>query len=567
LGTPNNMKYAVGCSDFFTDYFLATQGEDGSWTALSENYQNDIAKIVYTCQVLLALKECFSLTPGLKQIGIKGIGSLENIGVSNPLFQYLLKLKSLNAWKDYASIDSLKDQTIYRLENKIGDFGGRLNSYSFELMFSLEVLLDCDLFSELRDETKRKYEVQLDSLLKQGPSYLPDISHYSWILDIKLRLGNESITSWVNCLARELSKYPYKDGLWLLRTDWDKPSNTPALRCNEFLTAHLILSCSRILASHYHEQLYTLLLDSVKYFIYSFNLKDLWVTHSLLTGSQSADPYMSGLILRSIHQFSAISDESYETSVLQFEKAFEGYDQNSKHMHWYLNTQCQLAEEQTTVSKSVTSGVSAEGDKDVSTAKAEGLLIEYDNGPVVVFNGTEIKEFDAELSFAMLVNLAARRKVNKPEKGLAHKGKDLGDKPPKFANYGNLRRSLVHYSLSKLLKPSGKGDHRVYLAIDPKKIRISRSMRDFRSVYRQWIEQELDELDEERSSRRQLEDCREKLKTWRRRMNRNEDLIDDAINRLGYQKRMSLPLEQLRKRVESVLSRIDELVHRSSQKG
>ena len=129
------MKYATGYLDFFVDYFRATQKEDGGWGPLGENRQNDIAEIVYTCQVLLALKECFSLTLDLKRIVKNAIGALENISTSNPLFQYLLRLKSLNAWKEYASIDSLIEQTIYRLENKTGDFGGRLNSYSFEIIF------------------------------------------------------------------------------------------------------------------------------------------------------------------------------------------------------------------------------------------------------------------------------------------------------------------------------------------------------------------------------------------------------------------------------------------------
>ena len=182
------MTHTKHYSEFFIDYFRVTQCKGGGWTALEKDHQNEIAKVVYTCQVLLSLKECFHLTPKLEQLVHAGIASLEDICVSNPLFQQLLKLKSLYAWKDFVSIDSLVAQTLYKLDRKIGDFGGRLNSYSFELVFSLEVLLDCDLLSNLSSKARRRYEVMLNSLLKQGPQYLPDISHYSWMLDIKLRL-------------------------------------------------------------------------------------------------------------------------------------------------------------------------------------------------------------------------------------------------------------------------------------------------------------------------------------------------------------------------------------------
>jgi len=87
--------------------------------------------------------------------------------------------------------------------------------------------------------------------------------------------------------------------MWILRREWDKPNDTPELICNESISAHIVLSVSRILNKYRHEKLLSQVKGCSRKFLFDFSSDDTWITHSRVTGLQKADPYMTALILRS----------------------------------------------------------------------------------------------------------------------------------------------------------------------------------------------------------------------------------------------------------------------------
>jgi hypothetical protein len=183
------------------------------------------------------------------------------------------------------------------------------------------------------------------------------------------------------------------------------------------------------------------------------------------------------------------------------------------------------------------------------------LTISYEDKFIVIFKGNTVSTIDAERSFAMLLNLAARRKANTPYQGLTHKLNDLKD-DSNFTNYSNLRKSLKGSALLNLLKSSGNKDSKVYLNIDQQNILISKTIRNFISTLRTNLQNEIDDWDSSYQSINKAEQLINNTQDLQKRLEINEGLVDNAIMILGMKKRSNIPLKHLIEKVKSVQEQV-----------
>jgi len=292
------------------EYFEAIQRFHGGWGSL--HFQPTTAELIaYTSQVLTSIYECLQSTSQREEAVRKGVVALRDTHHPNPLFHNLLRIKGLHVWPEYVDTSQLANETLYLLERKLGEFGGRENRASFELAFSIEVLLECNLWQEMSQTARRRYQRLLLFYLNQKPDYLADVSHYSWMIDLAIRLEISPPKWWLESLASTLTKWPREKDFWLRKREWDRPKDTPDLVCDEFITAHIILSVSRILRHILNDRLYSLISPAVHRLAIDFNPHDLWIAHSRITGIRRADPYMTALIIRALSEYSSLSDEAY----------------------------------------------------------------------------------------------------------------------------------------------------------------------------------------------------------------------------------------------------------------
>ena len=165
------------------------------------------------------------------------------------------------------------------------------------------------------------------------------------------------------------------------------------------------------------------------------------------------------------------------------------------------------------------------------------LEFKYHDRPVIVYRQEILTGFcESELSSAMFLNLAARRKANNPPGGLAHKRSELLDDTIGYKNFNNLRRSPSALSLSDLVRAhrdsSGKlmRDHKVYLHIDANRIFIDDSIAQFESSHRIRIGKYLNRSPEPGSP--QVKNYARAIGSTLKFLRRNELLVDDAFFRI-----------------------------------
>ncbi len=197
--------------------------------------------------------------------------------------------------------------------------------------------------------------------------------------------------------------------------------------------------------------------------------------------------------------------------------------------------------------------------------KHPGLIFGHAGKPYVKLDGRAIRRFETdEYSFVMLLNLSARRISNKPKKGLTHKENDLQDNYPNYSGLDNLRRILSNYNLPDLIKPNRdhKGilmrDGMVYLDLDPTKIIIEDSIRDFRSTHRKALMRLLENPQIVEPGSIEAKDVINRVHKEYNRLIRNESLVDDAIKRVGIKERSTanlLEMDRLGKYAEEMLGK------------
>lgn len=148
------------------------------------------------------------------------------------------------------------------------------------------------------------------------PITAKDISLYAWAVELHSREGMRVDDRWFVRLKEGLLAHPRTRGLFELNADLQRPSRTPVLRSDEFLTAHIILSCSRILQHRNDRELLELIRDSVRMMNHRFRTRSLWKVRSHLLGTiVDRDPYMTALIFRAQLEFSRISTECFRESL------------------------------------------------------------------------------------------------------------------------------------------------------------------------------------------------------------------------------------------------------------
>lgn len=195
----------------------------------------------------------------------------------------------------------------------------------------------------------------------------------------------------------------------------------------------------------------------------------------------------------------------------------------------------------------------------------DDLSIKYNRVPVAVLNGEQIRGFSGSpLSFAMLLNLAARRKANYPEKGLAHKAIDLLDDSQGEKNFGNLKVILAHQKCAHILKANCDEagglmrDRRVYLDIETENISIDESIVEYKSTHRNAVRKLLEDQDKKWPLDEEKERYYKRLERTSFHLSRCESLVDDAIERLRFEKRPEASLSEVRK----LLQEADEVMRR-----
>ncbi len=311
---------------YFCDFFASTQRFDGSWDSLTNPPSSLTRRIAYTSQILLGISECLSSDKEAVKMARNGIAFLESVTHPNPLFERLLKAQVFGSWPKMVDMERVRRQLKYHIEHTSGEYGGRINAHTFELCLAIDVLNSTKTLSILSQEKVKEYETKLESMLAMGPKLVSDISHYAWIIELSQRLGKPCNIDVISDYCKRLRTAPFSNGQWLLETNWTRPSDTPVLRCNDFLTAHVVLSCSRLLKNTYSEELYKIISQVVEHIVMGFDFKSVWRVKSQLSGEHDADPYMCCLILRALFAYSQLSDTSYKHSMGVLDKEIKFWD-------------------------------------------------------------------------------------------------------------------------------------------------------------------------------------------------------------------------------------------------
>ncbi len=182
--------------------------------------------------------------------------------------------------------------------------------------------------------------------------------------------------------------------------------------------------------------------------------------------------------------------------------------------------------------------------KDISKVESFDISIEYGDSPVVYIMRNRIKELcRPNLYYAMFLNLAARRlRANVPEeKGLANK-LDALQNGDRFWNTDHLRDILGRHGVGSILRPNHdeygeiKRDHKLYLDIDPRKIRIDKSVERFRSIHLERLGRLVDKCRGKTGDWKFWEKYHENLAKYIDAVYRSEELVKDALTILGFQK-------------------------------
>jgi hypothetical protein len=143
------------------------------------------------------------------------------------------------------------------------------------------------IFNELPEEIQCNYTRQLKYIVDMFEDHPTDQSHVAWSVELLSRIHPSEID--VGMLCSILTKNYNEDKGWQLSTEWDRPSDTPELRCNEFLTSHTILSCSKLLRKIENKKLYNMIKPIVEGLARKYDFENLWIIESHLSGRQKAD--------------------------------------------------------------------------------------------------------------------------------------------------------------------------------------------------------------------------------------------------------------------------------------
>ena len=238
------MNKSLNTYDFFKKYFVLSQNTyDGSWTHHQD--ENIIAKTVYTSQVLIAL-HYLPRDSELSKTVKKAVNFLLTTKTKNNLYDVYLKLNALSYWEEYIPKQEL-DRKLQREVINYFEYGGRLNSFSFELCFILETLLKTKVIETININIKKRIDDLLNAFISQPFDNVVDISHLIWAINLSADIGNDVPLKTIKLLYPALLKHPKKEGCFEIKARRGRPSKTPVLRSNEFLTAHIVLSVSRLL--------------------------------------------------------------------------------------------------------------------------------------------------------------------------------------------------------------------------------------------------------------------------------------------------------------------------------
>ena len=290
------MKVDSKTYDLFTAYFLESQNlYDGSWCHKYD--KNIVAKTIYTCQVLVTLSH-FPKNKYIIESVKKAINFLLTTKTDNNLYNIYIKINSLSFWEEFIPKSELYRKLHKEVKNYF-EYGGRINSSSFELCFIIECLLNTQQYKKVEPNIKKRINTLLKSFINQPIENIIDISHYSWALLLYSLLNNEINEKLAKQLYLSIKKYSIKDGYLQMKAPLGRPSKTPALRSNEFLTAHIVLTCSRILQNNNNSNLYHLTQRFVETII--------------------DDSYFVALYYRALYEYSKISIKTYHEGLNRIE--------------------------------------------------------------------------------------------------------------------------------------------------------------------------------------------------------------------------------------------------------
>lgn len=311
-----SVKYNSSTFDFFKKYFINSQNSyDGSWTHHQD--ENIVAKTVYTSQVLIALY-FLPLDSELSKTVKKAVNFLLTTKTKNNLYDIYLKFNALSYWEDYIPKEEL-DRKLHREIINYFEYGGRLNSFSFELCFILETLLKTKVIESLNIDIKKRIDYLLNDFISQPFENIIDISHLIWAINLSNDIGNDVPSSAIKQLHLALLKYPQKEGYFVIKARKGRSSKTPVLRSNEFLTAHIVLGVSRLLKIRYDAELYKLISKYVELIVDNFHSGEFWAIDSMIIGIVENDPYFNALNFRTLLEYSQLSKSAYENSIGRIE--------------------------------------------------------------------------------------------------------------------------------------------------------------------------------------------------------------------------------------------------------
>jgi len=197
-----------------------------------------------------------------------------------------------------------------------------------------------------------------------------------------------------------------------------------------------------------------------------------------------------------------------------------------------------------------------ENKSELKTNKNEKIQLKYKNRPIIEFGNKTLNHIH-EYGFLIILNLAARRKMDTPPEGFAHKVKDLGDKTRGYSGIENLRKQLRNFNISYIVKSSGKVDNRIFLDVEPSAIHIDKSVMKFKSSHRDKLKNELEDFESDNySSSERLKNFQSRLDRLFKIVERNEKIFEDAMRILNYKLESRFALKQLKEQYRSVAQHI-----------